>query len=214
MINFLKTFNIISIAFMTNLNSTPAGSLPVDEGLKKKKLTARSVAPSFSCKDIDGKTVKLQDFTGKKILLSFHRNVGCPICNLRFHELEQESEYFRKQGLIVISIYESSAENMTKYLTGLHPYSLMIPDPAEKLYNLFSLDKSTGKLIKGIFHGALRKAVLGNKLQNQPVKQDGNLNRIGADFLIDENGIIHTAYYGEHLGDHLPLNRIKEFAGL
>ena len=35
-----------------------------------------------------------------------------------------------------------------------------------------------------------------------------------ADFLIDENGIIQAAYYGDDEDDHIPLHLVKQFAQL
>lgn len=45
-----------------------------------------------------------------------------------------------------------------------------------------------------------------------PHRMDGGLTVMPADFLIDENGVIQTAYYGKDAGDHLPFSRIKAFA--
>jgi hypothetical protein len=49
----------------------------------------------------------------------------------------------------------------------------------------------------------------GKKLFKKKMKQDGNANRMGADFLIDENGKIAVAYYGKYVGDHLSISQIK-----
>jgi len=56
-------------------------------------------------------------------------------------------------------------------------------------------ERSAGKLMKGMFYGAMSKMKEGKKLYKTKIKQNGNTNRIGADFLIDENGKILTAYY-------------------
>ena len=41
-----------------------------------------------------------------------------------------------------------------------------------------------------------------------PGSVEGEINRIPVDFIIDtENKILH-AYYGTHIGDHLPLDEI------
>lgn len=36
-------------------------------------------------------------------------------------------------------------------------------------------------------------------------------NILPADFLIDENGYIVEAYYGQDIGDHIPFERIENF---
>ncbi|WP_430402283.1 redoxin domain-containing protein [Fluviicola sp.] len=175
------------------------------------KIKEEQAAPSFTIKDVSGKTINLADYKGKKILLTFYRNVGCPICNLRFHEIQEQTDYFKSKNLIVLAIYESSAENMKKYLEGENPYAIMVPNPEQNLYQLYDIEKSKGKAFKSVFHGAISKAKKGGKLFKTKMKQDGDGNTIGADFLIDENGIVNTAYYGKYIGDHLPIDKIKSF---
>lgn len=175
------------------------------------KIKEEQAAPGFTIKDVNGKTINSADLKGKKILLTFYRNVGCPVCNLRFHELQEQADYFKSKNLVVLAVYESPAENMKKYLEGENPYAIMLPDPDQYLYRLFDVDRSTGKILKGIFHGAIGKAKEGKKLYKTSIKQDGNGNTIGADFLIDESGLVKTAYYGRFLGDHLPVEKIKKF---
>jgi peroxiredoxin Q/BCP len=175
------------------------------------KITKLQAAPTFTINDVNRATVNLADFKGKKVLLTFYRNVGCPICNLRFHELQEQANYFKSKGLVVLAVYESSAENMKQYLEGENPYAIMIPNPDQSLYQLYNIDKSMGKVMKGLFHGAMGKMKKGKELFKQKIETDGSSDRIGADFLIDENGRINTVYYGRYLGDHLPITEIKQF---
>lgn len=175
------------------------------------KISPPQEAPNFTVKDVNGTTVNLADYKGKKIMLTFYRNVGCPVCNLRFHELQEQADIFKAKGLILLAVYESTTENMKQYLEGENPYALMIPNPEQDLYKLYDIDRSMGKMMKGMFHGAIGKMGKGKKLFNRKIKQDGNSNRISADFLIDESGKVQTAYYGKYIGDHLPISDIKNF---
>jgi hypothetical protein len=50
----------------------------------------------------------------------------------------------------------------------------------------------------------------GNKLFKKPMKQDGALTRIPAEFLIDEKGKLILAHYGKFMGDHLPIETLKK----
>lgn len=175
------------------------------------KIKEEQKAPTFTIKDLNGATINLADYKGKKVLLTFYRNVGCPVCNLRFHEIQKQTEYFKSKDLIVLAIYESPAESMKKYLEGENPYAIMISNPEQNLYQLYNIEKSLGKVFKGIFNGLIGKANEGKKLYKTKMKQDGDSNTISADFLIDENGIVKTAYYGKFLSDHLPIEKIKAF---
>ena len=190
---------------------TETSSLVFQSNSKKMKMTKQQAAPIFTINDVKGATVNLTDFKGKKVLLTFYRNAGCPICNLRFHELQEQADYFKSKRLVLLAVYESSADNMKQYLEGENPYAIMIPNPGQSLYQLYDIDKSMGKVMKGLFHGALEKVKKGKKLFKHEIKADGSSDRIGADFLIDESGKINTAYYGKFLGDHLPITEIKQF---
>lgn len=175
------------------------------------KLTPPNAAPVFTIQDVNGNTIDLVKYKGKKVLMTFYRNVGCPVCNLRFHELQEQAQLFKAKGLVVLAVYESSPENMKQYLQGETPYATMIPDSDLRLYQLYDIERSTGKMMRGMFHGAMSKMKKGKKLFERKIKQDGNSNRIGADFLIDENGNIAIAYYGKFVGDHLPMKNIQDF---
>ena len=196
---------------LAGLMANKPNTLYAQSKQKNMKLSSAQPAPAFTTTDVDGKKFNLADYKGKKILLSFYRNVGCPVCNFRFHELQMEAESFQKKGLVVVAVYESTAENMKQYLEGESFYAVMIPNPDEQLYQLYALDKSMGKMMKGMFNGAMGKMKKGKSMFSKKIKQDGNASRIGADFLIDENGRIKQAYYGKHLGDHLPLADINKF---
>jgi thioredoxin-dependent peroxiredoxin len=170
------------------------------------KIAAQQQAPLFSTQDVSGNKIALEQFRGKKVLVTFHRNVGCPICNLRFHELEKMAA--TTPGLVLLAVYESTAENMRKYLDRQQVRAVMIPDTAQALYKLYGVERSKGKIMKGMLHGAMGKMKAGNKLFTQKIKQDGNMDRIGADFLVNEEGKILIAHYDRYVGDHLPVEDI------
>ncbi|MBX2905342.1 MAG: redoxin domain-containing protein [Taibaiella sp.] len=176
-----------------------------------KKIAAQQHAPLFTTTDVNGKTVELKQFRGRKVLLTFHRNVGCPICNLRFHELEKMAG--STPDLVLLAVYESSADNMRKYLDGSEVHTVMIPDTAQALYQLYGVERSKGKIMKGMLHGGMGKIKAGKKLFTQNIKQDGNMDRIGADFVIDEHGKVLIAHYDSYVGGHLPVHEILSMVG-
>lgn len=174
------------------------------------KLTNNQIAPTFSIQDALGNSINLGELKGKKVLLSFYRFAGCPICNFRFHEIETNMPFFESNNIVVIGVYESSPVAMKTFIEGENFKTTLIPNPTLSLYNQYGLELSTGKVIKGIFNGALKKAKAGKKLFKQSIKQDGNTNRIGGDFLIDEQGKIILAHYGNFVGDDLPIETINQ----
>ncbi len=160
--------------------------------------------PSFTAQDVYGKPMNRDSFTGKITLVTFYRNVGCPVCNFHFHYVDTSSEFYANNGVQVVSIYESGTANMKQYLDGQTVYSKMIPDSTEQLYKLFGIRASACKTFKGIlFHKSSRKAKEGKSRFAKPMEQDGKKFRMTADFIIGFDGKIIKSYYGQYLGDHL-----------
>lgn len=206
--NILFQFKLITIMASAITTTQLIAQNPTSK--VTQKLTEGNLAPDFSAKDSNGDLITLSSFKGKKVLLSFYRNVGCPVCNFRFHELQKESAFLKENNIVLISIYESTQENLRKYLMDDRFYSIMISDNEEQLYTLYKVDRSYGKIIRGMINGAIGKLNQGKKLFKKPISQDGNTNRIGADFLMDENRKIIISHYHKYLGDDLPFQRIKE----
>ncbi|MBC7921663.1 MAG: redoxin domain-containing protein [Ferruginibacter sp.] len=174
-----------------------------------RQLKPGQTAPEFCATNVAGKTVRLSDYRGKTVLLTFQRNVGCPVCNLRFHALEQHRTDLRAKGIEVLAVYESAAVTTKQYLGGQTPYAQLIPDPEQKLYALYGAERSFGKLLSGVLlHGGLGKMSASKKLNPHLPKQDGHPDRIGADFLIDPAGRIIRAHYHRFVGDDLPLSEV------
>lgn len=175
------------------------------------KLVAQQAAPDFSITNLNGDTVRLSDYKGRKVLLSFYRNTGCPVCNLRFHSLEKQAQNFSTKGLVVLAVYENTSQKLKEYTDNNPYYTTFIPNPQQDLYKQYGVEISMGKMMKGMFHGLMGKASEGKKLYKKSIKQEGNTFRMTADFLIDENGNIAKAYYAKYLGDELPISEIETF---
>ncbi|WP_046244362.1 peroxiredoxin family protein [Hymenobacter terrenus] len=177
------------------------------------KLVARQPAPDFNAQDAYGKPVSLAALRGQKVWLAFYRTAGCPVCNVRFHEVEKESAYLKSKGVVALAVYMSQAPNLRKYLADQPVYPTVLPDPEGRLYKLYDTESSVGKLMSGLlFHGGLGQMNKGKKLPFNGATDVGPKTLIGAEFLIDEAGQVATAYYGKYSGDFLPLADVKAFA--
>lgn len=173
------------------------------------KLQQNQHAPAFSTRDVYGKELDLKKLQGQTLYLSFERNAGCPVCNLRTHELLKHSEFFRAHNITVIMVYESPVETMKAYLgENTYPFHF-VADPENRLYGSYGVERSFTKVIRALWNGIMEKVAKGKKLFNQPMKQDGHLDRISAEFIIDKSGRISHLHYGRFVGDHLGLATLK-----
>lgn len=75
--------------------NSPAVSTPLPYG---------SMAPDFSLKDADGKSISLSDFRGKPVLLVFYPLDWSPGCSQQLDLYQQEWNEFEKRGIRVLGI--------------------------------------------------------------------------------------------------------------
>jgi thioredoxin-dependent peroxiredoxin len=171
------------------------------------KLLQGQTAPSIKTTDVFGNPVNLP-LTGKLTYLAFLRNAGCAVCNLRTHQLLANAGKLRLRNIEVIAIFESTQDRMREYLTA-SPYPItFVADPANKLYKLYSIDRSLGKTLRSLANGMISKARRGYTLYAKRFSQDGHMSTIPSDFLIDESGKLQRVNYGKFIGDHLDLQTL------
>ncbi|MBL0742971.1 peroxiredoxin-like family protein [Chryseolinea lacunae] len=174
------------------------------------KLIQNQTAPALRVVDVNGKIIDLQSLRGQKVYLSFERNAGCPVCNLRTHDLLNHASLFRDNQVVVAMVYESPVARMKEYLGDkTYPFHF-ISDPDNMLYNTYGVERSLLKMMRSLGNGLLDKVKRGKKLFEKEFKQDGNATRIPAEFIIDEAGKIKMAHYGKFVGDHVPLETLKQ----
>ena len=167
--------------------------------------------PEILLRPVYGDSIHSSSLKGKKILFTFNRYVSCPLCNFRTHELLEQYDTLKQHGLVIVSVYESGKETLTEYTTKEAIPFIMLADPTESLYRQFKVQRSWWGSFTGLFNQYSEKHSKGKKMFKSSYKRDGHLNRIGADFLIDENGVVQVAYYGKFVGDHLPVPEIIDW---
>ena len=166
-------------------------------------------APLFDVADVYGKRIALRDFAGKKLMVSFYRYSGCPLCNLRIADLMEHYSEFEKQGLIMLSFWQSAKKEILETVSEQHAPFPLIPDKEKKIYTLYGVESRFVAILKLLLHPALSLRTLFSRFMK--VKMAGDINLVPADFLINPDLTIHTAYYGKHIGDHLPISEIESF---
>lgn len=179
------------------------------------KLRVGQQAPDFNVKSIQNGDIKLSDFKGKKILLCFFRNVNCPFCNMRVHQLLKLRDQFERQNLQMLFFFESSERHlqMSTFHQEISPIPL-ISDSKKVIYTNYGVEQSLLKRLNTFISKGTFDAIQEAKKLNLPPEKDVDASPtlIPADFLMDENQKIVQAYYGAHLNDHITIDEIKKFA--
>lgn len=165
------------------------------------KLSPGDAAPGFRLEDLHGNPVSLEQFRGRKLLLSFYRYASCPFCNLRVHRLSQQAPAWQARGLDLAAVFQSPRESILEH-AGREPRPFAIlPDPARGLYRQYGVERSWGAFLKASLQvGKMAEAARQGFL---PGKMEGDIHRVPADFLIGEDGRVLVAYYGKDISDHL-----------
>jgi peroxiredoxin Q/BCP len=124
-----------------------------------KELKVGDKAPVFSLKDTNGKTVKLSDFKGKKVVLYFYPRDMTPGCTKEACGFRDDYAVLRKRGVEVVGV---SADNQTSHQKFTEAYSLpftLLSDADHSVmdaYGAWGEKNMYGKKITGV----LRSTVL------------------------------------------------------
>ena len=144
-------------------------------------------APDFELPDQDGKTVRLSDFAGRKLLLYFYPKANTPGCTLQSCSVSRAREDFSSLGVSVLGM---SPDN---------PASQKIFD---SLFGLgFPLLCDTGHKVAEAYGVWGEKSFMGVKFTGI----------IRSSFLIDGDGKIMQTWYNVSPGDTVP--NAKSFLG-
>jgi peroxiredoxin Q/BCP len=136
-------------------------------------------APDFQGKDQDGKTVKLSDFAGKKLVLYFYPKDDTPGCTAESCNLRDNYEMLLSKGYAVLGISADDEKSHQKFI---------------KKYNLpFSLLADTEKVIHEQFGTWGEKTMYGKTY----------MGTLRTTFVINEKGIIEEVIEKVDTKDHV-----------
>lgn len=176
------------------------------------RLQAGQPAPDFLRPDIGGKTIRLSDYRGRYLLLSFYRYASCPFCNLRVHELMQRLAEFDQRSLSLVAVFQSAREGIMDHAGKQRPPFPIIPDPGHGMYRSYGVETSLPGFLLGL---TLRmgKALKAMGKGFLPGRMEGWITLVPADFLIGPDGTILIACYGKDISNHLPIEVILQRLG-
>jgi len=140
-------------------------------------------APAFSLRDQEGKTVKLADFKGRKVLLYFYPKADTPGCTTQSCAVRDARQDMKKLGVDVVGISPDAPTDQEKFDT---KFSLGFPLLADtshavaEAWGVWGEKTNYGKTYMGI---------------------------IRSSFLVDEKGKILRAWYKVKPEDTVPKAR-------
>ena len=137
-------------------------------------------APSFELTDQNGKTWKLEDLQGQKVILYFYPADDTPGCTKESCDFRDSYETWQGGGYVILGISPQGTESKKKFAD---KYNLQFPLLADE-------DTSVAKA-----YGAYKDSGMDWDGIPLVVKR--------STFVIDENGIIEQALYGVSAKNHV-----------
>lgn len=173
------------------------------------------VAPIFKLQDIFGRTIDLNEYNDKKILIAFFRHAGCPFCNLRVHALTKVHEDLKSKGLEMIFFFESSEKVILRSIFHREVSPIpIIADPEKQWYDAYGLESSGYKSAISHITSFVQTAIKAKSkgVPMHPMADGESISTMPAEFLVDQGLIIKKLHYSQRLNDRLNLEDIIAFA--
>lgn len=135
-------------------------------------------APDFTLSDQNGNTVRLSDFSGKKIVLYFYPRDNTPGCIRQACAFAQSYDGFHSKDIVVIGISKDSVASHKKFAEKHELPFILLADPelqAIQAYDVWQEKKLYGKVSMGVVRTSYLIGEDGTILQVLPkVKPDTN----------------------------------------
>lgn len=179
--------NVPSNGLTVNPASTPEGFIS-DADAVKGALNVGAKMPSFSLKDIGGKTVNSDDLLEKNnLVIVFYRGAWCPFCNLYLQNLQKHAVQIKEVGGSIVAISVENPDNSSSVARKNELQFTVLSDPkldvARKFGIVYQLPKETDETYKSrgldvAKHNEMEKAEL----------------PLGATYIVNQKGEIVYAF--------------------
>ena len=123
---------------------------------------AGTAAPEFTAQTTTGKTVHLNDFRGKKLVLYFYPKDDTPGCTVEACGLRDEYQKIREQGAEVLGVSVDSTASHQKFTEKYHlPFPLLADTDkgVSKAYGVLNEKSNTSRRVTFLIdeHGKILK---------------------------------------------------------
>ena len=110
-------------------------------------------APDFELEDQNGKTHKLSDYKGKKVILYFYPKDNTSGCTKQAVGYSANKKEFEKKGVVVLGVSKDSVASHKKFEEKQNLTITILADPERKVieaYDVWKEKKNYGKVSMGV----------------------------------------------------------------
>lgn len=143
------------------------------------RLSPGDIAPSFALSDADGRTVSLQDFAGRKVVLYAYPAAATPGCTVQAGDFQTGLADFQRAGLAVVGISPDLPDKLARFRDAERLTFPLLSDPDRNVlaaYGAYGEKQLYGKTVVGV---------------------------IRSTFVVDEQGVLLWAAYGVRAKGHV-----------
>ena len=118
-----------------------------------KTLKEGEKVPEFETVDQDGKTVKLSDFKGQKLIVFFYPKANTPGCTLEVCNLRDNYKALQEEGYALLGVSADSAKKQTNFKEKFNLPFPLLADEDHTVLNAFGVwgeKKFMGRVYDGI----------------------------------------------------------------
>ncbi len=92
-------------------------------------------APEIEASNQNGETIKLSDYTGKKVILYFYPKDDTPGCTAQACSLRDNYAALQSRGFVILGVSIDNAKSHTKFITKYElPFDILV-DTEQKIVN-------------------------------------------------------------------------------
>ncbi|HJS68179.1 MAG TPA: thioredoxin-dependent thiol peroxidase [Nitrososphaera sp.] len=121
---------------------------------KQIELAEGTVAPDFTMRDSEGRTIKLSELRGKKnVVVYFYPKDFTPGCTMEAIEFSRDYKKFRDAGIEIVGVSPDDEESHQKFRDKMGmPYPLVADTENEvsKKYGVYGLKSFMGREYMGV----------------------------------------------------------------
>ena len=149
------------------------------------RLAVGDQAPPFSLADVDGNTVRLSDFTGRKLIVYFYPAASTPGCTKQACDFRDSLAELQSAGLDVVGISPDKPEKLAKFRDTENLNFPILSDPDKKVlaaWGAYGEKTMYGKIVHGVIRSTFLVDETGKStLAQYNVKATGHVAKLRRD---------------------------------
>jgi len=96
-------------------------------------------APDFTLKDAEGKSHKLSDYKGKKVVLYFYPKDNTPGCTVEACEFRDSYKEIQKKGAVILGVSTDGEKSHKKFVEKYNLPFTLLADSEKKVVDKYSV---------------------------------------------------------------------------